>query len=98
MSSSTDTAAGQESERKESDMENGKSMDIKNAVSLSDDEMEQFTGGRTKISSMSPLPPAPPICFCSGKKPSELLMKPRCTPHDECPYYKNCRHPGRIKK
>ena len=79
-------------------MENGKSIDIKNAVSLTDDEMEQFTGGRTKISSMSSLPPAPPVCFCSRKKSSELLVKPRCAPFSECPYYKDCKHPGRIKK
>ena len=79
-------------------MENGKSIEIKDAVSLTDDEMEQFTGGRTKISSMSPLPPAPPVCFCSRKPSSIFLVKARCTPSGECPYYKDCKHPDRIKK
>ena len=79
-------------------MENGKSIDIKNAVSLTDEEMEQFTGRRSKISSMSSLPPAPPVCFCSQKNPSVFSVKARCTPFSECPYYKSCKHPDRIKK
>ena len=98
MSSSTDPFTGLESKRKDSDMENGKSIDIKNAVSLTDEEMEQFTGGRSKISSMSALPPAPPICFCSRKKDPALLPAARCKPHTECAYYKDCKHPDRIKK
>ena len=68
MSSSTDPFAGQKSERKESDMENGKSINIKNAVSLTDEEMEQFTGGRSKISSMSPLPPHRRSASAAGKR------------------------------
>lgn len=61
----------------------------KNPAPLSDNELEQITGGTVMLS----VNPGPPICFFNKNKKNPFPVPARCTSFSKCPYYNDCGNP-----
>ena len=68
----------------------------KHFAALSDDELQEVTGGRAQ----PPVSPVagPPLCFCGKRSQGFGFAPARCTPFSACPYYDDCVNPDRKKR
>ncbi len=83
-------------ENTESDECKEAEMPKKAFTALSDDELEQVSGGKIQCQ-VSPVA-GPPLCFCAKKTTGSAFAHARCTPLSACPYYEDCMNPEKKKR
>lgn len=70
----------------------------KNPRELSEEELEQTTGGKNLQTASIPTPVAgPPMCFCGKVRFAKFCAKAQCTFKSNCPYDKECKNPGKAE-